>query len=141
MNKGKVKIILIGFLIIIMSQLNQAFALDNTTTVKNEVKPVQPGIIFSLTNYIKSYNNPYSNVFIATLAVLSNPVAVTSFDSSKGEIKARLKNGKELFILVASFQNNLTKVRITPADGIYDISLETVNKIFDDIKFELTQRK
>jgi hypothetical protein len=100
---------------------------------------VKPAPVLTLNNFIKSYQKPYMNVYISTLTTLSDTQTVTSYDSSKGEIKTRLKNGKELYVLVVPFQNNTTKVRITPGDGVYDIPSETIATMFSGINSELAK--
>lgn len=93
----------------------------------------------SLSDYIKYYSYSYADTFTSALSALStNNIAISSFNSSKGQVKAKVYN-KELFILVAAVKNNETLVRITPTDGIYNISPDIVNNIFQNIKLELTK--
>ncbi|OGI19762.1 MAG: hypothetical protein A2287_01705 [Candidatus Melainabacteria bacterium RIFOXYA12_FULL_32_12] len=139
-------------LIIVNFQFNQSFAAENLNQAPN-ISPLtnQKTILpnskndeksntanISLLDCIKQYRYQYLDTFICTLAALSNAkIAVTSYNTSKGEIKAKLNDGKGLYILVVSTQSNMTQVRITPADGVYDIPTATTNKLFEGIRLEL----
>jgi len=88
----------------------------------------------SLNDYMQNFQYPYDKVFINTLAALSDlNFQITSFNSTKGEIFAKFKK-KELYIVISKTDNNKTLVRITPADGIYDISSDVTKEIFDNLK-------
>jgi len=140
---------LILALFFVISQSQQGFSLESPAPkpalplLKPQILPEvkeKPQSTGTLSNHIKSYQQPYLSVYMAALSALSNNLTIVSYDSAKGVIKARARGGEELFILVASFQNNLTKVRITPADGIYDIPLDVINGIFEGIKVELAHK-
>lgn len=119
-------------------QLNPIFAAEKTQATKT--LPINNSENISLSDHIKQYNYKYLDTFISTIAVLSNSkITITTYNTSKGEIKARLSNNKELFILVTSLQDNLTQVRITPADGIYDIPVDNIKRILNNIKLELSK--
>ena len=92
----------------------------------------------SLTELIKNFNYSYPKTFRSTLTTLMQfNIKPVSYDSSKGEIKAKLATGKEIFILLLPSQEKLTHVRITPADGRYDISRELISQIFQTIERNL----
>lgn len=130
------KIRILALILVLFVTNFQAFAAENAT--RKSVPVVTNDT--SLTNHIREYKYRYLDTFIATLAVLSNSkLNITSYNTAKGEILASTITGKELYILVVSPQNNLTQVRITPADGVYDIPADTVKKLLDSIKLELTK--
>lgn len=89
----------------------------------------------SLTNLIKNYEYDYSSTFKLTLDTLVQfNVIPIDCDSAKGQIRARLaSSGREIFILLLPSSQKLTHVRITPADGNYNLPLGFVNQIFDAI--------
>jgi len=99
-------------------------------------KPVKTDI--SLAELIENFNYEYHKTLRSTMATLTQlKIKPMSYDSSKGQIRAELNSGKEIFILLLPSQEKLTHVRITPADGRYNISRELVSDIFRDIKRNL----
>jgi hypothetical protein len=88
----------------------------------------------SLTELIRNYKYDYLRTLVSTLVSLEElNLGQIYFDSSKGQIIASPDNGKAIFILLLPSQDNLTYVRITPADGQYSINRELVNNIFSRI--------
>ena len=85
----------------------------------------------SLTNLIKNYNFSYANTIKSTVTSLSEmQIIPVSYNTEKGQIIAKLASGKELFILIIPYKENYTCVRITPADGNYNLPMTTINEIF-----------
>jgi len=128
-------------------------ALTITTPAKNngaksstvQTNTIKPNILnkvnnaSSLTNLIKNYDCDYSGTLKSTIIALSTMgIATSSYNTEKGQILATLPSGKELFILVVPFNNNSTYVRITPADGNYNLPMATINTIFSNIQDNLT---
>lgn len=103
------------------------------TVIKQQSIPIKQDV--SLTNLIKNYNYDYASTFKLTLNTLPQfNIIPLDCDSSKGQIRAKLAStGKELFILLLPSNQNLTNVRITPADGNYNLPTGLVNQIFDAI--------
>lgn len=92
----------------------------------------------SLTNLIKNYDYAYADTLKSTIISLSEMgITPDSYNTEKGQIIAKLPSGKEIFILLAPFNNDSTFVRITPTDGNYNIPLTTINEIFANIKGNL----
>ena len=109
---------------------------DTKQAAQVKSKPV------SLSNFIKGYNYSYSDTYVATLAALtSSNVELISYNSSKGTIKAKLSGGKMLYIVLIYSQPKSTQVRITPADGVYDLPDTLIEQIFGNIKLELAENK
>ena len=95
----------------------------------------------SLNDFIRSYDKDYSKVFISTLAAVSKmKLGISTFNSSRGEIRAKLQNSKELFIVIHPSDDKNTQVRITPANGIYDIDEDIAREIFKNIKMEIARK-
>jgi len=85
----------------------------------------------SLANLVKSFEYDYASTFKSALnTLLLFDIVPCEYDSTRGQIKARLASGRELFVLVLPSDEKMTHIRITPADGRYDISVELVNNIF-----------
>lgn len=131
---------------------NPAFSQDKSITKNNldsnsflktiqlKDKKVQDKKI-SLDDFVRNYDRDYSKVFISTLSAVSRmKLGISSFNSSKGEIMAKLLNNKELFIVVYSSDEKNTLVRITPANGIYDFDEDIAAEIFKNIKIEITRK-
>ncbi|MDD3014183.1 MAG: hypothetical protein PHC34_10820 [Candidatus Gastranaerophilales bacterium] len=131
---------------------------ENKSKIMTEIKPqvktittpatrtnitssvIEPDI--SLSDFIKNFNDSYSNTFTSTLYALSeSKVEILSFNSKEGKIYARLYNKKNLYVLVHPVNDNNTSVRITPTDGVYNISDIVIKEIFKDIKADLTASK
>ena len=88
----------------------------------------------SLIDFIRNFNYGYSKTFRLTMATLTQfDITPLFYDSSKGQIRAKFKSGKEIFILLLPSQEKLTHVRITPADGHYDFSKDLISNIFKNI--------
>ncbi len=106
---------------------------------KTPQQPVKPVITdVSLTELVKNFSYDYSKTLRSTMQTLTQfNIKPLCYDSSKGQIRAELNTGKELFILLLPSRQELTHVRITPADGNYNISRELVNDIFKNIERNL----
>lgn len=102
-------------------------------------KKISPPLSFS--DFVKEYDYPYQETFIACLAALpSSNITVTSYNSTKGEIKAKLKGAKELYITVLQTSTAKAMIRVTPTDGSYNIPVDTVKEFFKNINFELANK-
>ncbi|OGI01162.1 MAG: hypothetical protein A2Y25_09020 [Candidatus Melainabacteria bacterium GWF2_37_15] len=88
----------------------------------------------SLINFIRNYEYDYKRTFSSTLNTLVQlNITPVDYDSGRGQIRARLSSGKELFIFLLPSQEKLTHVRITPADGRYNVPPEMINELFQGI--------
>jgi len=93
----------------------------------------------SLTELIRNYKYDYFRTLVSILVSLEElNLGQIYFDSSKGQIFVSPANGKDIFILLLPSQDNLTSVRITPADGQYNINREMVNSIFSRIDHNIS---
>lgn len=92
----------------------------------------------SLTKFVKNYKYNYSQTLNSTIIALTEfNIEPLCYDSSRGHIKARLNTGKELFIMLLPSTEKMTHVRITPADGQYNISMDLIGDIFTNIERNL----
>ena len=97
--------------------------------------------IISLSNFIKNFNASYSSTFVATLYSLAeSKVEIISFNSLEGKIYAKLYK-KDLYVLVNPINNKTTSVRITPADGVYNIPDTLIKVFFSNLINELSIKK
>ncbi len=120
--------------------LPKSFSIKNTElTPVEEKKPETPVTVdISLISLIRNFEYDYASTFKSTLSTLLQfNIIPVDYDSARGWIKARSESGRELFILLLPSREKLTHVRITPADGRYDISAELVNDIFKAIERSL----
>ncbi|MFH0702679.1 MAG: hypothetical protein V2B14_03975 [bacterium] len=147
MKKFFILILVLSFIFNINLGFNKSFSKENPLNSffihKKNVQEPKKEIItdISLSDFVRSYHYIYLDTFVSTLAVLASlDIAVISYDSSKGEIKARLNNGKDIFILVISYDEKITYIRITPINGDYNIPVEIVKNILDNVKLELTKK-
>lgn len=110
-----------------------------TNPVKKTVAETKVGNNSSSLQYlVKSYAYSYANTLNATIISLSQTgITPVSCNTSKGQIIARLDSGKEIFILLVPYSEKLTSIRITPADGIYNLPMAIINQIFTAIEDNL----
>lgn len=109
--------------------LPKSFAIEKPT-----VQTPPPVTKISLVNLVRTLKCDYSSAFMSTLGTLVDKgITLLEYDSTKGQIKARLASGRDLFILLLPSKEKLTYMRITPADGRYDIPVDTINQLFNDI--------
>jgi hypothetical protein len=102
---------------------------DNYVKKIFELNSKQRGL--SLISLIKNFQYDYSSTMDSAVASLvENNVDILFYDTEKGQIQARLQSGKEIFILLLPFQDRLTYVRITPCDGDYNFSKDSIDELF-----------
>ena len=106
--------------------------------VQDDIKLKYVATDLSLTDLIRHFDYEYSKTLGSTMATLAQfDIKPLCYDSSKGQIRAKLNSGKEIFILLLPSQEKLTHVRITPADGNYDLSKGLIKDIFKNINRNL----
>ncbi len=92
----------------------------------------------NLLDHLKAFDASYMEVYINTIAVLSDlDTNILSFNSEKGHIVARLSEEKEVFIIILPVNQKLTYIRVTPSNGEYDLSQDFVNSFFAQIQSKL----
>ena len=62
---------------------------------------------------------------------------LVSFDSKSGRIFANYRHMKPIYITVSQYNSENIIVKITPADGVYDIPANITDKIFSDLSKSL----
>lgn len=103
----------------------------NIVTVSVKKQALTPATNISLGCLVKNFEYDYENTFNSTLSTLLQlNIIPVDFDSTRGQIRARLKSGKELFIFLLPSKAKMTHVRITPANGRYDIPTGLIDNIF-----------
>lgn len=105
-----------------------------TTPAKPFITSVSSPKTVSLTSLVRKYDLAYPEAFRSAVLALSDmQIPAENFNSATGQIVFRLKNRKEFFMLIAPFEQNASFIRITPADGDYAVSLESLDQIFSAI--------
>ena len=130
----------------------QSSAVITTSPAKNnnakstviQTNPIKTNPIYksnnatSITNLIKNYEYSYADTLKSTVIALSAMgITPDSYNTERGQIIAKLPSGKEIFVLLAPFNEGSTYVRITPTDGNYNIPINTINEIFSNINENL----
>jgi len=99
-----------------------------------QANPLKTSTAVSLSNLIKNYDFSYADTIKSTITSLSEmQIVPVSYNTENGQIIAKLDSGKELYILIVPYKENSTCVRITPADGNYNLPMATINEIFTAI--------
>jgi len=116
---------------------SQKIIVKEAVTEKNTVGQNN---LFSVQNLIKTYNNSYTNTFkAAIMAISTSGASPVSFNTSKGQIIAKLDSDKEILILIVPYSEKSTSIRITPADGNYNIPMSGIKKLFKAIDENLIE--
>lgn len=102
------------------------------------VKQEPPKTQVSLENLVKNYKNSYADTLKSTIVSLNMMgIKTTSYNTQKGQIIAKLPSGKEIFVLIVPFSENQTSIRITPANGEYNLPMDIINEIFSAVEDNL----
>jgi len=115
------------------------FNLGNIKNVKKgAIMPNYNGDL-SITNISQYFNASYDKVFSHLLGILKdNNFEVVSCDSKSGRVFANYNGEKPVYITVSQYNSYNVLVKITPADGIYDIPASATDKVFADINKSLS---
>jgi len=111
----------------------------------NNLKNIKKGAILpddnvsqTVTNIVQYFNYPYDKVFSHLIGIVDNSeLELVSYDTQSGRIFANYLNQKPIYITVSQYNSANVMVKITPADGIYDIPSTVTEKIFDELKRSL----
>ena len=114
----------------------------------NNIKNAQKGSIFpdenvnrTITSLVQYFPYSYDKVFSHLLGVVdASELEVTSYDSTSGRIFANYKKEKPIYITVSKYNNASVMVKITPADGIYNIPASVTDKIFSGLSKSLESK-
>ena len=60
-----------------------------------------------------------------------------TIERKSGRIFANYNSQKPIYITVSQYNKENVMVKITPADGVYDIPASITDKIFDELKRSL----
>lgn len=115
----------------------------STKQIQQTVK-IQPSIDanLSMSNFVRSYSASYQKTFNSTLSALTDTnVEILKINSSDGIIIGRVTGWKSINITVKQINPGNTSVKITPTDGIYNISTSQTKEIFDNLLKELSYKE
>lgn len=111
----------------------------------NNIKNIKKGAILpnenqnqSLADVSQYFKAPYDKVFSHLLSIVdSSDMEVVSFDSESGRIFANYRHAKPVYITVSQYNSTNVLVKITPADGVYDMPQSVIGRIFADLNRSL----
>ena len=111
----------------------------------NNLKNIKKGAILSkdnisqtITNLVQYFNYPYDKVFSHLIGIIDNSdLELVSYDSYSGRIFANYQYKKPVYITVSQYNSSNVLVKITPADGVYDLPASLTDKIFEELKRSL----
>lgn len=114
----------------------------------NNIKNIKKGAIFpndnvnqTVSSVAQYFNAPYDKVFSHLLGIVDNSeLEVISYDSESGRIFANYNHEKPIYITVSKYNSANVLVKVTPADGIYNIPASVTNKIFDELNRSITTK-
>ena len=114
----------------------------------NNIKNVKKGAILpddnaskTITSVVQYFNYPYDKVFTHLLGIIdASEMELISYDTKSGRIFANYKNEKPIYITVSKYNNMSVMVKITPADGIYNIPGNVTDKIYSDLNKSLSAK-
>ena len=114
------------------------FNLNNIKNVKKGAILPSDNVNQTLTNVVQYFNAPYEHVFAHLVSIIDNTdLELVSFDSKSGRIFANYRHMKPIYITVSQYNSENIIVKITPADGVYDIPANITDKIFSDLSKSL----
>ncbi len=117
------------------------FNLNNIKNIKKGAILPDDNVNKSITSVVQYFNSPYDKVFSHLLGVVNaSDFELVSYDSEKGRIFANYKSEKPIYITVSRYNSTNVMVKITPADGIYDLPATVTNKIFSDLNRSLATK-
>lgn len=111
----------------------------------NNIKNIKKGAILpndnvsqTITNVVQYFDAAYDKVFSHLLGIVDNSdFELVSYDTESGRIFVNYKNQKPIYITVSQYNSENVLVKITPADGVYDIPASMTDQIFDELKRSL----
>ncbi len=120
---------------------------NNPTLIFNlsNIKNIKKGAILpnenqnqTLSDVSQYFNAPYDKVFSHLLSIAdSSDLEVVSYDSRSGRIYANYRHEKPVYITVSQYNRTNVLVKITPADGVYDLPQSVTGRIFAELNRSL----
>lgn len=110
------------------------FNLNNIKNVKKGAILPDDNISQTITSVAQYFNASYDKIFSHILGILDeNNFEVISFDTKSGRIFANYKKEKPIYVTVSQYNEENVLVKITPADGIYNVPASATNRVFNDL--------
>lgn len=114
------------------------FNLNNIKNLKKGAILPDDNISQTITSVAQYFNAPYDKVFSHVIGILDeNGFEIISFDTKSGRIFANYKNEKPIYVTVSQYNDENVLIKITPADGIYNIPARVTNSVFNDLNKSL----
>ena len=114
----------------------------------SNIKNIKKGAILpnenqnqTITDVSQYFNAPYDKVFSHLVSIVdSSDMEIVSYDTKSGRIFANYKHEKPVYITVSQFNATNVLVKITPADGVYDIPPSVTGRIFGELNRSLVSK-
>ncbi|MCQ2957387.1 MAG: DUF3568 domain-containing protein [Candidatus Gastranaerophilales bacterium] len=117
------------------------FNLNNVKNVKKGAILPDENVNRTITSVVQYFPYSYDKVFSHLLGIVeASELEVVSYDSNTGKIFANYKKEKPIYITVSKYNNMSVMVKITPADGIYNIPGTVTDKIYSDLNKSLSAK-
>lgn len=101
----------------------------------------QDNVNTSVSRHINYYQGSYDKVFMATVSTIEkSDINLVSFDSESGRIFCNYKGQKPMFVSVSEYNDKTVMVKVTPADGVYNLPSGEINRIFGNINTALEKQ-
>ena len=95
----------------------------------------------SVLNYMRYFHSTYQKVFTNLLGILDkSEFTIASYDSGSGRFFCNYQGKKPVYITVTEANVSSVVVKITPADGVYDIPAGAVTSIFNELNTSLQEK-
>jgi len=115
------------------------FNLNNIKNIKKGAILPDDNVNKTVTSLVQYYNASYDKVFSHLVGIIdASELELVSYDSVSGRIFANYNHEKPIYITVSKYNSANIMVKITPADGIYDIPASVTNKIFNELSRSIT---
>lgn len=111
----------------------------------NNIKNIKKGAILphenqnqNLSEVSQYFNAPYDKVFSHLVSIVDgSELEIVSYDTKSGRIFANYRHEKPVYITVSQFNATNVLVKITPADGVYDLPASLTGRIFGELNRSL----
>ncbi len=95
----------------------------------------------SVLNYMRYFHSTYQKVFTNLLGILDkSEFTIASYDTGSGKFFCNYQGKKPVYITVTEVNSNSVVVKLSPADGIYDIPAGAVTNIFEELNNSLQEK-
>ncbi len=117
------------------------FNLNNIKNAKRGSILPDDNVNKTVSSVIQYFGAPYDKVFSHLLGVIGmSDLELVSYDTKSGRIFANYKQEKPIYITVSKYNSYNVMVKVTPADGIYDLPGTVTEKLFSNLNNSLAEK-